>query len=206
MVFSNIIFYLPKNQLNTAKIQKPANIWKGHLVISLQKIDTPEITTKNCHIWSRVFHHLFQGYRMYRIVAPSRFCHPAPSNCSPRNGHRQGRTSAPFTGPGGLMGLGSMGRRVYIGLSPLPVKVTTRIITFLVGDPYKPSFATVTGRGDNPRYIFTYMIWLKVIWKIYTRWFKPWPFMHFYALFFWSRIPLKGSRITIPKRAQRIAR
>ena len=23
---------------------------------------------------------------------------------------------------------------------------------FLVGDPYKPSFATVTGRGDNPRY------------------------------------------------------
>ena len=25
---------------------------------------------------------------------------------------------------------------------------------FLVGDPYKPSFATVTGRGDNPRYMF----------------------------------------------------
>ena len=25
-------------------------------------------------------------------------------------------------------------------------------ITFLLGDPYKPSFATVTGRGDNPRY------------------------------------------------------
>ena len=24
--------------------------------------------------------------------------------------------------------------------------------TFLVGDPYKPSFATVTGRGDNPNY------------------------------------------------------
>ena len=23
---------------------------------------------------------------------------------------------------------------------------------FLVGDPYKPSFATVTGRGDNPKY------------------------------------------------------
>ena len=35
----------------------------------------------------------------------------------------------------------------FIGLSPLPVTVTTRIITFLVGDPYKPSFATVTGRG-----------------------------------------------------------
>ena len=41
---------------------------------------------------------------------------------------------------------------VYIGLPPLPVRVTTRIITFLVGDPYKPSFATVTGKGDNPRY------------------------------------------------------
>ena len=27
-----------------------------------------------------------------------------------------------------------------------------RIILFLVGDQYKPSFATVTGRGDNPRY------------------------------------------------------
>ncbi len=36
------------------------------------------------------------------------------------------------------------------GLSPLPVIVTTGIIIFLVGDPYKPSFATVTGRGDNP--------------------------------------------------------
>ena len=38
---------------------------------------------------------------------------------------------------------------------PPRMPVTTRIITFLVGDPYKPSFATVTGRGDNPRdYIF----------------------------------------------------
>ena len=32
-----------------------------------------------------------------------------------------------------------------------PVPVTTRIITFLVGDPYKHSFATVTGRGPHPR-------------------------------------------------------
>ena len=39
---------------------------------------------------------------------------------------------------------------IQFGLSPLPVTVTTRIITLLVGDPYKPSFATVTGRGDNP--------------------------------------------------------
>ena len=28
--------------------------------------------------------------------------------------------------------------------------MTTRIITFLVGDPYKPSFPTVTGRGPYP--------------------------------------------------------
>ena len=35
---------------------------------------------------------------------------------------------------------------------PPRMPVTTRIITFLVGDPYKPSFATVTGRGDNPKY------------------------------------------------------
>ena len=31
-----------------------------------------------------------------------------------------------------------------------PVTVTTRIITFLVGNPYKPSFATVTGWGVDP--------------------------------------------------------
>ena len=43
--------------------------------------------------------------------------------------------------------------QLYFGLSPLRVTVTTRIITFLVGHPYKPSFATVTGRGDNPSYI-----------------------------------------------------
>ena len=39
----------------------------------------------------------------------------------------------------------------FVGLSPLPVRVTTRIITFLVGNPYKPSFATVTGWGVDPR-------------------------------------------------------
>ena len=36
--------------------------------------------------------------------------------------------------------------------SPFPVIVTTRIISCLVGNPYKPSFATITGKGDNPRY------------------------------------------------------
>ena len=33
---------------------------------------------------------------------------------------------------------------------PTRIPVTTRIITFLVGNPYKASFATITGRGDNP--------------------------------------------------------
>ena len=37
---------------------------------------------------------------------------------------------------------------------PLPVAVTTRIITFLVGNPYKPSFVTVTGWGVHRRYMF----------------------------------------------------
>ena len=41
-------------------------------------------------------------------------------------------------------------------LSPFPVTVTTRIIPFLVGNPYKPSFATVTGKGDNPSYKWSY--------------------------------------------------
>ena len=50
-------------------------------------------------------------------------------------------------------------RHVLIGLSPFPVTVTTRIITFLVGDPYKPSFATVTGRGDNPIYCLYWLTW-----------------------------------------------
>ena len=41
---------------------------------------------------------------------------------------------------------------VFLRSTPHPVTVTTRIITFLVGNPYKPSFATVTGWGVDPRY------------------------------------------------------
>ena len=52
---------------------------------------------------------------------------------------------------------------IYLGCCPLPVTVTTRIITFLVGDPYKPSFATVTGRGDNPRYQYHYHVFIPFI-------------------------------------------
>ena len=39
---------------------------------------------------------------------------------------------------------------VYLRSTPHPVTVTTRIITFFVGNPYKPSFATVTGWGVDP--------------------------------------------------------
>ena len=41
----------------------------------------------------------------------------------------------------------------FVGLSPFPVIVTTRIVSCLVGNPYKPSFATITGKGDNPKYM-----------------------------------------------------
>ena len=40
---------------------------------------------------------------------------------------------------------------VKVGCGTLAVTVTTRIITFLAGDSYKPSFATVTGRGPHPK-------------------------------------------------------
>ena len=43
---------------------------------------------------------------------------------------------------------------IYIGCGPLTVTVTTRILTFLVGDPYKPSFTTVTVRGPHPTYTY----------------------------------------------------
>ena len=36
---------------------------------------------------------------------------------------------------------------------PFPVTVTTGIIPFVVGNPCKPLFATVTGKGPHPRYI-----------------------------------------------------
>ena len=41
---------------------------------------------------------------------------------------------------------------IYIRSTPHPVTVTTRIITFLVGNSYKPSFPTVTVRGPHPKY------------------------------------------------------
>ena len=45
---------------------------------------------------------------------------------------------------------------LWLGYGPFPVTVTTRIIPSLVGNPYKPLFATVTGKGPHPIYgLFT---------------------------------------------------
>ena len=41
---------------------------------------------------------------------------------------------------------------ISFGYGPFPVTVTTRIIPFLVGNPNKPFFATVTGKGPRPTY------------------------------------------------------
>jgi len=49
----------------------------------------------------------------------------------------------------------------YIGYGPFPVTVTTRIITFLVGNPYKPLFATVTGKGPHPIHTTSNMHFVK---------------------------------------------
>jgi len=50
---------------------------------------------------------------------------------------------------------------VFVGSTrtPRPVTVTTRIITLLIGNPYKPSFTTVTGWGVDPRYLRYFEVW-----------------------------------------------
>ena len=45
---------------------------------------------------------------------------------------------------------------IFWVVPPPRIPVTTRIITFLVGDPYKPSFATVTGRGTTQVIFFMF--------------------------------------------------
>ena len=52
----------------------------------------------------------------------------------------------------------------YIGLSPLPVAVTTRINYYIFsrGSQPKPSFATVTGRGDNPIHTCMYAVYIYI--------------------------------------------
>jgi len=51
-----------------------------------------------------------------------------------------------------------LGENHIIWVVPLPrIPLTIRICIFLVGDPYKPSFANVTGRGDSPTHDFSYI-------------------------------------------------
>ena len=56
----------------------------------------------------------------------------------------QDTSNIPYWNSNGIL-KASSGWKVYL-------PVTTRTIIFLVGDPYKPSFVTVTGRGPHPRY------------------------------------------------------
>ena len=52
----------------------------------------------------------------------------------------------------------SWGYEIFLGLSPLPVRVTTRIITFLVGNPYKPSFPLLLGGGTTQDIPFFFLL------------------------------------------------
>ena len=54
-------------------------------------------------------------------------------------------------------------KNVSLRSTPHPVTVTTRIITFLVGNPYKPSFATVTGWGVDPTYLIYIIVFIYFI-------------------------------------------
>ena len=49
-------------------------------------------------------------------------------------------------------------KNICFGCGPLPVTVTTRIITFLIGNPYNPSFTTVTVRGPYPIYVHFFLM------------------------------------------------
>ena len=44
-----------------------------------------------------------------------------------------------------------VGKTQQCMLDMAPITVTTRMLTFFAGSPYKPSFATVTGRGPHPK-------------------------------------------------------
>ncbi len=59
-----------------------------------------------------------------------------------------GRASKNFSKPKVFFG-GFWKTREYLGLYPLPVIVTTRIITCLIGDPHKPSCPLLLGGGTT---------------------------------------------------------
>ena len=66
------------------------------------------------------------------------------------------------------------GMMVWFGLSPFPVIGTTRIITFLVGNPYKPSFPLLLARGTTQGMMVwsTHFLW--GLWIRSTQRFQPW--------------------------------
>ena len=73
---------------------------------------------------------------------------PTPSDCRARL--LQGSKS--FLPTSNSTNKISTAKCVLVGCGPLPVTVTTRISPFLVGNPYKPSFVTVTGWGVDRMY------------------------------------------------------
>ena len=103
-------------------------------------------------------------YSIHRAYGISWFHHPTRFRCDTRTAkfltplrwgpglektetpERRGVREAQFIGE--MMGC-FLGSSVALGLSPFPVIVTTRIITFLVGNPYKPSFQLLLGRGTT---------------------------------------------------------
>ncbi len=64
---------------------------------------------------------------------------------------------------------------IWFGLSPLPVRVTTRIITFLVGNPYEPSFPLLLG-GGTTQYMIIYDLYHMYRWwnhcALLVAWFR----------------------------------
>ncbi len=57
---------------------------------------------------------------------------------------------------------------IHIGCGPLPATLTTRIITGLVGDSYKPSFTTGILRGGHTQEKTNIYIYIYVYIYIYT--------------------------------------
>ena len=55
--------------------------------------------------------------------------------------------------------LSLFGFDLFFGTTPHPVTVNTRIIPFLVGNPYKPSFVTVPGWGGQPNLFSLFLAW-----------------------------------------------
>ena len=93
--------------------------------------------------------HFWETSHKFPDAIHSGLPHVGKGQCPP-SFERVGEGSVWRKGGNFLESFGAFTNSIYLGLSPCPVTVTTRIVE---GDPYKPSFATVTGRGDNPKYL-----------------------------------------------------